>query len=153
MSLNRRWCSDGFEIGCDNVSGCGSPFALDCVSRGMSFLATHAWGPRLEALRDLMGAVRRASLRVGQSAGRFPIEGCPTMSVCRRETRSFARDSVPRTENDANHLSQQHNRSTPFLVPSLSYWSSFSVRRPMSRANSWRVSPFDISIFGTATRF
>ena len=38
---NRRWCSDGFEIGCDNGDKVRIAFALDCCDReAMSFLAT-----------------------------------------------------------------------------------------------------------------
>ena len=38
---NRRWCSDGFEIGCDNGERVRVAFALDCCDReAMSFLAT-----------------------------------------------------------------------------------------------------------------
>ena len=37
---NRRWCSDGFEIGCDNGERVRVAFALDCCDReAMSFLA------------------------------------------------------------------------------------------------------------------
>jgi putative transposase len=39
---NRRWRSDGFEIGCDNGERVRVAFALDCCDReAMSFL-THA---------------------------------------------------------------------------------------------------------------
>ena len=38
---NRRWCSDGFEIGCENGEKVRVAFALDCCDReAMSFLAT-----------------------------------------------------------------------------------------------------------------
>ena len=38
---NRRWCSDGFEIGCDNGERVRVAFVLDCCDReAMSFLAT-----------------------------------------------------------------------------------------------------------------
>ena len=38
---NRRWCSDGFEIGCDNGERVRVAFALDCCDReALSFLAT-----------------------------------------------------------------------------------------------------------------
>jgi putative transposase len=37
---NRRWCSDGFEIGCDNGERVRVAFALDCCDReAMSFIA------------------------------------------------------------------------------------------------------------------
>ena len=51
---NRRWCSDGFEIGCDNGEKVQVAFALDCCDReAMSFLATTG-GIRGEDVRDLM---------------------------------------------------------------------------------------------------
>ena len=51
---NRRWCSDGFEIGCDNGERVRVAFALDCCDReAMSFLATTS-GIRGEDVRDLM---------------------------------------------------------------------------------------------------
>src|ERR1700691_3012437 len=51
---NRRWCSDGFEIGCDNGDKVRIAFALDCCDReAMSFLATTS-GIRGEDVRDLM---------------------------------------------------------------------------------------------------
>src|ERR1700745_3986516 len=43
---NRRWCSDGFEIGCDNGERVRVAFALDCCDReAVSFLATTAASP------------------------------------------------------------------------------------------------------------
>jgi hypothetical protein len=33
---NRRWCSDGFEIGCDNGERVRVAFALDCCVPGQS---------------------------------------------------------------------------------------------------------------------
>jgi putative transposase len=51
---NRRWCSDGFEIGCDNGEKVRVAFALDCCDReAMSFLATTG-GITSEDVRDLM---------------------------------------------------------------------------------------------------
>src|SRR5262245_65483791 len=51
---NRRWCSDGFEIGCDNGERVRVAFALDCCDReAMSFLATTG-GVSGEDVRDLM---------------------------------------------------------------------------------------------------
>jgi len=53
---NRRWCSDGFEIGCDNGERVRVAFALDCCDReAMSFLATTG-GIAGEDVRDLMVA-------------------------------------------------------------------------------------------------
>ena len=51
---NRRWCSDGFEIGCDNGERVRVAFALDCCDReAMSLLATTR-GVSGEDVRDLM---------------------------------------------------------------------------------------------------
>ena len=53
---NRRWCSDGFEIGCDNGEKVRVAFVLDCCDReAMSFLATTS-GIGGEDVRDLMVA-------------------------------------------------------------------------------------------------
>jgi putative transposase len=53
---NRRWCFDGFEIGCDNGDKVRVAFALDCCDReAMSFLATTS-GVEGEEVRDLMVA-------------------------------------------------------------------------------------------------
>jgi putative transposase len=59
---NRRWCSDGFEIGCDNGERVPVAFALDCCDReAMSFLATTG-GIAGEDVRDLMVAAVRESM-------------------------------------------------------------------------------------------
>src|SRR4029453_12926468 len=53
---NRRWGSDGFEIGCDNVERVRVPLVLDCCDRpALSFLATTR-GVSGEDIRDLMVA-------------------------------------------------------------------------------------------------
>jgi hypothetical protein len=51
---NRRWYSDGFEIGCRNGERVRVAFALDCCDReAMSFLATTS-GVSGEDVRDLL---------------------------------------------------------------------------------------------------
>ncbi len=51
---NRRWCSDGFEISCDNGERVRVAFALDCCDReAMSFVATTA-GIGCDDVRNLM---------------------------------------------------------------------------------------------------
>jgi putative transposase len=51
---NRRWCSDGFEIGCDNGDKVRVAFALDCCDReAMGHVATTE-GIKGEDVRDLM---------------------------------------------------------------------------------------------------
>ena len=67
---NRRWCSDGFEIGCDNGERVRVAFALDCCDReAMSFLATTG-GITGEDVRDLM--VAAVEYRFGQ-VNRSPV--------------------------------------------------------------------------------
>jgi len=51
---NLRWCSDGFEIGCDNGEKVRVAFALDCCDReAMGHVATTE-GIKGEDVRDLM---------------------------------------------------------------------------------------------------
>lgn len=53
---NLRWCSDGFELGCDNGEKVRIAFALDCCDReAMGFVATTE-GIKGEDVRDLMVA-------------------------------------------------------------------------------------------------
>jgi len=67
---NRRWCSDGFEIGCDNGERVRVAFALDCCDReAMSVLATTG-GIAGEDVRDLM--VAAVEYRFGQ-VNRSPV--------------------------------------------------------------------------------
>ena len=67
---NRRWCSDGFEIGCDNGERVRVAFALDCCDReAMSVLATTG-GIAGEDVRDLM--VAAVEYRFGQ-VNRLPV--------------------------------------------------------------------------------
>lgn len=97
---NTRWCSDGFEIGCDNGERVRVAFALDCCDReAMSFVGTTG-GVSGDDVRDLMvAAVEHRFGRVNRLPR--PIEwlsdnGSPYVA---RETRGFARDIglVPRT--------------------------------------------------------
>lgn len=88
---NRRWCSDGFEIGCDNGEKVRVAFALDCCDReAMSFLATTA-GISGEDVRDLM--VAAVEHRFGR-VNRLPvtIEWLSDNGSCyiAGETRTFA---------------------------------------------------------------
>jgi putative transposase len=90
---NRRWCSDGFEIGCDNGEKVRVAFALDCCDReALSFLATTS-GIRAEDVRDLM--VAAVEHRFGR-VNRLPItiEWLSDNGSCyiAGDTRSFARD-------------------------------------------------------------
>jgi putative transposase len=90
---NRRWCSDGFEIGCDNGEKVRVAFALDCCDReAISVLATTS-GIRGEDVRDLM--VAAIEHRFG-SVNHLPvtIEWLTDNGSCyiAGDTRSFARE-------------------------------------------------------------
>lgn len=95
-----RWCSDGFEIGCDNGERVRVAFTLDCCDReAISWVATTG-GINSGDIRDLMieSVERRFGLASQPSA---PIEwlsdnGSPYIAG---ETRALARDIglVPRT--------------------------------------------------------
>jgi len=130
---NRRWCSDGFEIGCDNGERVRVAFALDCCGReAMSFLATIG-GITGEDVRDLM--VAAVEYRFGQ-VNRLPvtIEWLSDNGSCyvAGDTRSFPATSG---SNRGRRLSKVH-RATEWLKPSFARSSatmSASVRDQMPK--------------------
>jgi putative transposase len=88
-----RWCSDGFEIGCDNGERVRIAFTLDCCDReAIAWVATTA-GIDSGDIRDLM--IESVERRHGLANRlRVPIEwlsdnGSPYIA---RETRALARD-------------------------------------------------------------
>ena len=89
---DRRWCSDGFEIACDNRDRVRVAFALDCCDReAMSWVATTG-GITGDLVRDLM--VEAVEVRFGGATPDQPIEwltdnGSPYTA---RNTCSFARE-------------------------------------------------------------
>lgn len=95
-----RWCSDGFEIGCDNGERVRIAFTLDCCDReAISWVATTG-GINSSDIRDLM--IESVEQRFGR-VNRLPIaiewlsdNGSPYTA---HETRRFARGIglVPRT--------------------------------------------------------
>jgi putative transposase len=92
-SSNTRWCSDGFEIGCENGERVRVAFALDCCDReAMSFVGTTG-GITAEDVRDLMvAAVEHRFGRINRLM--LPIEWLSDNGGCyvAHQTRSFARD-------------------------------------------------------------
>lgn len=90
---NVRWCSDGFEIACDNAEKVRVAFALDCCDReAMGHVATTE-GIKGEDVRDLM--VTAVEQRFGQiNRLATPIEWLTDNGSCytATETRSFAKD-------------------------------------------------------------
>jgi putative transposase len=95
-----RWCSDGFEIGCDNGERVRIAFTLDCCDReAISWVATTG-GINSGDIRDLM--IESVERRFGL-VNRVPVpiewlsdNGSPYIAG---ETRALARDVglVPRT--------------------------------------------------------
>jgi putative transposase len=92
LASNMRWCSDGFEIPCDNGAKVRVIFALDCADREvLSYLATTG-GITGEMVRDLM------ALAVENRFG--PLPSVPHViewlsdngpAYAAHETRAFAR--------------------------------------------------------------
>jgi transposase InsO family protein len=80
---NRRWCSDGFEIGCNNGERVRVAFALDCCDReAMSFLATT--GRRGRARPD--GGCRRTTHFVNSALGLSAKSMLPVSFRCAPQT-------------------------------------------------------------------
>jgi transposase InsO family protein len=64
---NRRWCSDGFEIACDNGEVVTGVFMKDCCDR--EIIAWRAWAARGlpgEPVRDMM--IEAVEARFGQAS-------------------------------------------------------------------------------------
>lgn len=89
---NVRWCSDGFEIGCDSGERVRVAFALDCCDReAMSWVATTA-GVSGQMVCDLM--VQAVEARFGSDLPAQSIEWLTDNGSCyiAGDTRRFARD-------------------------------------------------------------
>jgi putative transposase len=90
---NRRWCSDGFEIGCDNGERVRIAFSLDCCDREAISYVASTGGISGDDVRDLMvAAVESRFGRVNRLPE--PIEwlsdnGSPFVAS---DTRRFARE-------------------------------------------------------------
>jgi putative transposase len=89
---NLRWCSDGFEITCDNTEKVRVAFALDCCDReAMGHVATTE-GIKGEDVRDLMvTAVEHRFVQINRLQG--TIEWLTDNGSCytAADTRNFAR--------------------------------------------------------------
>jgi putative transposase len=90
---NQRWCSDGFEIGCDNGERVRIAFSLDCCDREAISYVASTGGISGEDVRDLMVAAIES--RFGR-VNRLPAEiewlsdnGSPFVAG---DTRRFARE-------------------------------------------------------------
>lgn len=92
-SSNLRWCSDGFEIGCDNGEKVRVAFALDCCDREAIAHVATTQGIKGEDVRDLI--VTAVESRFGQ-VDRLPgtIEWLSDngSGYIAHETKAMARD-------------------------------------------------------------
>ncbi len=115
---NLRWCSDGFELACDNGEKVRIAFALDCCDReAMAYVAT-TQGIKGENVRDLM--VASVESRFGQ-VNRLPqtIEWLSDngSGYIARETKAFARDigleplTTPVTSPQSNGMAEAFVRT------------------------------------------
>jgi putative transposase len=90
---NLRWCSDGFEIACDNAEKVRVAFALDCCDREAMGHVVTTEGIKGEDVRDLM--VTAVEQRFGR-VNHLPtiIEWLSDNGSCYTaiETRNFAKD-------------------------------------------------------------
>ena len=90
---NLRWCSDGFEIGCDNGEKVRVAFALDCCDREAIAHVATTEGIKGEDVRDLI--ITAVESRFGQ-VNRLPetIEWLSDngSGYIAHETRAMARD-------------------------------------------------------------
>ena len=89
---DERYCSDGFEIGCDNGERVRVAFSLDCCDRqAIAFAATTA-GISGELVRDVM--VETMTKRFGEVPGLpSPQNGSVTTD---RATLRGRREGLPR---------------------------------------------------------
>jgi putative transposase len=97
---NTRWCSDGFEIACDNGERVRVAFTLDCCDREAITYVGTTGGITSEHVRDMMvEAVERRFGLVNRLP--IPIEWLSDNGSCyvARETRRFASNlgMLPRT--------------------------------------------------------
>ena len=112
---NRRWCSDGFEIACDNRERVRVAFSLDCCDReAISWVATTA-GISGNLVRDLM--VEAVETRFEGSSPTQPIEwltdnGSPYIA---HDTRTFAREIGLEPLTTAIHSPQSNGMAEAFV--------------------------------------
>ena len=115
---NLRWCSDGFELACDNGEKVRVAFALDCCDReAMAYVAT-TQGIKGEDVRDLMVASLEARFgRVDRSPQTIEWLSDNGSGYIAKETRAFARDigleplTTPVTSPQSNGMAEAFVRT------------------------------------------
>ncbi len=110
---NLRWCSDGFELACDNGEKVRIAFALDCCDReAMAWVAT-TQGIKGEDVRDLMVASVEISLRPDQPpAANHRMAQRQRIRLHRQGDQSLRPRDWAGAANDARHQPaiQRHGR-------------------------------------------
>ncbi|EEN2845723.1 transposase [Salmonella enterica] len=89
---NQRWCSDGFESGCDDGEKLRLTFTLNCCNREAIDRATNTGGYDSTTVQDVMpGAVEKRFVGAPEQgcAVRIMVQSIPRM------TRGFATDLNP----------------------------------------------------------
>jgi putative transposase len=115
---NLRWCSDGFELACDNGEKVRVAFALDCCDReAMAYVAT-TQGIKGEDVRDLMVAsVESRFGKVNRSPQTIEWLSDNGSGYIAKETRAFARDigleplTTPVTSPQSNGMAEAFVRT------------------------------------------
>lgn len=95
QARNTRWCSDGFEIACDNGERVRVAFTLDCCDREAIPFASTTDGISSEHVRDMMvEAIERRFGLINRLPN--PIEWLSDNGSCytARDSRQFAASSV-----------------------------------------------------------
>jgi putative transposase len=115
---NLRWCSDGFELACDNGEKVRVAFALDCCDReAMAYVAT-THGIKGEDVRDLMVASVESRFgsvnRLAQTVEWLSDNGSGYIA---KETQAFAREigleplTTPVTSPQSNGMAEAFVRT------------------------------------------
>ncbi|WP_350239164.1 IS3 family transposase [Pectobacterium colocasium] len=87
-----RWCSDGFEFGCDNGEKLRVTFALDCCDREAIDWAASTGGYDSSTVQDVM--LRSVEKRFGDRLPDIPVQWLTDngSAYTAHETRRFARE-------------------------------------------------------------
>ncbi|HID8523508.1 TPA: IS3 family transposase, partial [Enterobacter asburiae] len=87
-----RWCSDGFEFGCDNGEKLRVTFALDCCDREAIDWAASTGGYDSSTVQDVM--LRSVEKRFGDGLPTTPVQWLTDngSAYTAHETRRFARE-------------------------------------------------------------
>jgi putative transposase len=115
---NLRWCSDGFELACENGEKVRVAFALDCCDReAMAYVAT-THGIKGEDVRDLMVASIESRFgKVNRSPRTIEWLSDNGSGYIAKETRAFARDigleplTTPVTSPQSNGMAEAFVRT------------------------------------------